>query len=55
VLLDEILEQLGEEQRAVFVLFELEGMGGIEIAELLDIPIGTVHSRLRSRATRSAR
>lgn len=30
-----------------FVLFELEGMSGIDIAELVDIPIGTVHSRLR--------
>ena len=35
------------EQRAVFTLFELEGMTGAEIAELLEVPIPTVHSRLR--------
>lgn len=45
--LEGVLDQLGEEQRTVFALFELEGMGGLEIAELLDIPVGTVHSRLR--------
>ncbi len=47
VLLEDILDQLGEEQRTVFALFELEGLSGLEIAELLDIPVGTVHSRLR--------
>ncbi len=46
-LLEEILDELGEEQRTVFVLFELESLPGHEIAELLDIPVGTVHSRLR--------
>ena len=46
-LLERILDELTEEQRAVFVLFEFEGMPGYEIAELLDIPTGTVHSRLR--------
>jgi RNA polymerase sigma-70 factor (ECF subfamily) len=34
-------------QRAVFSLFELEGMTGDEIAEALEIPLGTVYSRLR--------
>jgi RNA polymerase sigma-70 factor (ECF subfamily) len=28
-------------------LFELEGMSGEDIAEKLDVPLGTVHSRLR--------
>ena len=46
-LLEKILDEMPEEQRTVFVLFELEGMSGIEIAELVDIPVGTVHSRLR--------
>jgi RNA polymerase sigma-70 factor, ECF subfamily len=46
-LLVKLLEMLTPEQHAVFTLFELEGKGGEEIAELLDIPLGTVHSRLR--------
>jgi len=36
----------------VFVLFELEGLSAPEISELVDIPVGTVASRLRrARAT----
>jgi RNA polymerase sigma-70 factor (ECF subfamily) len=35
------------EQRAVFVLFEVEQMTLVEIASLLGIPRGTVASRLR--------
>ena len=31
----------------MFVLFELEGLTSIEIAELLAIPVGTAASRLR--------
>lgn len=46
-LLEVILDELPLEQRAVFTLFELDGMKGEEIAELLDVPLGTVHSRLR--------
>jgi len=46
-LLEKILDELPEDQRTVFVLFELEGLPGLEIAELLDVPTGTVHSRLR--------
>ena len=38
---------LDEEQRLVFVLFELESMTGSEIAQALGIPSGTVFSRLR--------
>jgi RNA polymerase sigma-70 factor (ECF subfamily) len=34
-------------QRAVFTLFELEGMTGDDVAEVLGIPLGTVYSRLR--------
>ena len=47
VLLDQLLETLDEEQRLVFVLFELENMTGSEIAQALGIPSGTVFSRLR--------
>lgn len=41
-----------EEQRIVFSLFEFEGLSGDAIAALLDVPTGTVRSRLRlARAT----
>jgi RNA polymerase sigma-70 factor, ECF subfamily len=46
-LLRAILDRLPDEQRIVFCLFELEEMSGDEIAELLDVPVGTVRSRLR--------
>jgi len=46
-LLDRVLETLPDELRAVFVLFELEEMPTAEIAALLEIPSGTVASRLR--------
>jgi len=42
-----ILNKLPEPQRVVFVLFELEELSGQAIAELLDISLGTVRSRLR--------
>lgn len=43
----QLLLALPEEQRVVFLLFELEGLSGDEIAEALSIPVGTVRSRLR--------
>lgn len=46
-LLDEILDALPEELRVPFVLTELEQMTAPEIATLLEIPVGTVTSRLR--------
>ena len=45
--LDAILATLPEERREVFVLFELEGLTGPEIAEHLGLAAGTVASRLR--------
>jgi RNA polymerase sigma-70 factor (ECF subfamily) len=39
-------DALDPEKRAVFVMFELEGVGCAEIAELLGVPKGTVFSRL---------
>lgn len=45
--LDAVLAALPEEQRAVFVLFELEEMSGEDIAQMLEIPEGTMRSRLR--------
>ena len=44
--LERALGRLSLEQRAVFVLFELEGHTCQEIAELASVPLGTVHSRL---------
>jgi len=46
-LLDRMLGELSEDLRATFVLFEIEGLRSTEIAEALDIPVGTVASRLR--------
>lgn len=46
-LLDEILLAMRLEERTVFVLFELEELSMAEIAEIVEIPPGTVASRLR--------
>lgn len=46
-LLDSVLDGLAPELRAVFVLFELEGLELSQIAAVQEIPIGTVSSRLR--------
>jgi RNA polymerase sigma-70 factor (ECF subfamily) len=45
--LDELLDKLPMDLRAVFVLHEIEDLGSPDIASLLAIPIGTVASRLR--------
>jgi RNA polymerase sigma-70 factor (ECF subfamily) len=47
VLLDEVLSEMPMEARTIFVLFELEEMTVPQIATLLDVPLGTVASRLR--------
>ena len=44
--LDAALSDLPFEQRTVFVLFELEGFTLPEIAQSLDVPLGTATSRL---------
>lgn len=41
-----LLEQLPEQQREVFVLYEVEDMPMSEIAQALDCPLQTVYSRL---------
>ncbi len=46
-LLDEALDAMDLDARAVFILFELEGKAIAEIAAMLDVPMGTVGSRLR--------
>jgi RNA polymerase sigma-70 factor (ECF subfamily) len=42
-----LLEAIDEPKREVLVLVELEGFSAPEIAELLEIPLNTVYSRLR--------
>jgi len=53
------LDALSEEQRAVFVMSDLEELSAPEIASVLDVNLNTVYSRLRSArrevATRLAR
>lgn len=44
---DRILDRLAPELREIFVLHEIEGLSGAEIARLVAIPPGTVSSRLR--------
>jgi RNA polymerase sigma-70 factor, ECF subfamily len=46
-LFDRALDVLPDDLRAVFILFELEDMRMATIAEMLDVPLGTVASRLR--------
>jgi RNA polymerase sigma-70 factor (ECF subfamily) len=45
-LLAQLLETLNEDQRAAFVLFEIEGNSGEEIAALTGVPINTVWARI---------
>jgi RNA polymerase sigma-70 factor (ECF subfamily) len=45
-LLESLLERLNEDQRAAFVLFEIEGSSGEEIAALTGVPINTVWARI---------
>lgn len=54
--LDRVLDHMPLELRAVFVLYEVEGLTMAEIAELLTLARGTVASRLRrARADFEAR
>ena len=45
--LQQILDEMADELRVVFVLFELERLTMSEIARMIGIPAGTVASRLR--------
>ena len=45
-LAESVITSMTFKQREVFVLYELEEMEGTDIAELLEIPIGTVWTRL---------
>lgn len=46
------VEQLSEAERVVFVLFELEGLSGQEIAEVIQRPPATVFRRLHDARKR---
>jgi RNA polymerase sigma-70 factor (ECF subfamily) len=49
---DQAMAKLSDEQRAVITLIAVEGLSYKETAKVLDIPIGTVMSRLaRARST----
>jgi RNA polymerase sigma-70 factor (ECF subfamily) len=48
------MDQLSEDHRSILVLREMQGMSYEHIAEMLDISIGTVRSRL-SRARTALR
>ncbi|MEO8874797.1 MAG: sigma-70 family RNA polymerase sigma factor [Polyangiaceae bacterium] len=45
-LLDRVLDELDEEKRAVFVLYEIEELGMNEVAEAIGCPVQTAYSRL---------
>ena len=44
---EHVLGAMSEELRTVFVMFELSEFTGEEIAATLEVPLGTVYSRLR--------
>jgi RNA polymerase sigma-70 factor, ECF subfamily len=48
IVLDRALERLPVEQRAILVLHHLEGRAVAEIADILEVPVGTVKSRLHT-------
>lgn len=48
ILVHELLEHLPPEQRETLVLREMEQMSYDEVADMLDIPVGTVRSRLHA-------
>jgi RNA polymerase sigma-70 factor (ECF subfamily) len=44
--IEDALERLGEEQQSLLWLREVEGQSYAELSEILQIPVGTVKSRL---------
>jgi RNA polymerase sigma-70 factor (ECF subfamily) len=46
-MLDVMLGEMPLELRVVFVLYEIEQLTSVEIADIIDVPVGTVASRLR--------
>ena len=54
-IVEQILQKLPDAQREVMVLHELEGLNQREVAEMLDVKLGTVKSRLRLARVRFER
>lgn len=50
--IERAVAQLSEAQRSVFVLAETSGMKYAEIGRVLDIPVGTVKSRMHAAVSR---
>jgi len=50
-ILASILDELDDDKRAVFVLYELEELTMPEVAQSLDCPVQTAYSRLRAART----
>jgi RNA polymerase sigma-70 factor (ECF subfamily) len=46
--LNRILDAMSVEKRAVFVMFEVDGLSCTEVAEIVDVPVGTVYSRIHA-------
>jgi RNA polymerase sigma-70 factor (ECF subfamily) len=46
-MLDAMLDEMALELRVVFVLYEIEQLTSVEIADIVGVPLGTVASRLR--------
>lgn len=51
---DRSLQKLDLLHRTAFVLYEVEGLSGQEVAEALDIPVGTVYRRVHVARQRFA-
>ena len=51
-IMDRALDELDEKHRAVFVLYELEGMPMEEIARAVGCPVFTAYTRLRKARTK---
>jgi RNA polymerase sigma-70 factor (ECF subfamily) len=49
--LESVLDEIGEDKRAVFVLYELEELTMSEVAEALGCPLQTAYSRLYTART----
>jgi RNA polymerase sigma-70 factor (ECF subfamily) len=47
-ILARILDELDLERRAVFVMYEIDEVPCEQIAEMIGVPVGTVHSRLHT-------
>lgn len=54
-LLDEFLATLDDDKRAAFVLAEIEGMTGPEVADALELNVNTANSRVRAARQAFAR